>query len=47
MLLVTIRYLWLLNEEFCPAPNQGRARKLLGYGNHHNQKLGLKNWKHE
>ena len=20
MLLVTIRYLWLLNEEFCPAP---------------------------
>jgi len=21
MLLVTIRYLWLLNEEFCPAPS--------------------------
>jgi len=25
MLLVTIRYLWLLNEEFCPAPSLGEG----------------------
>ena len=29
MLLVTIRYLWLLNEEFCPAPHPAKGNNFL------------------